>query len=47
MNKRCEEEGLKSGCIDGWLRFFEGAPGQEEDKRFGYAQQFYDKYKDK
>ena len=47
MNKRCDEKGLQDGCINGWLQYFEGALGQEEDKRFGYAQQFYDKYKDK
>lgn len=47
MNKRCEEKGLQNGTINGWLQYFEGALGQEEDKRYGYAQQFYEKYKNK
>ena len=30
-----------------WLKWFEGAPGQEESDRISYANQFYEKYKNK
>ena len=28
-----------------WLKWYEGALGQEEDNRIRFAEQFYEKYK--
>ena len=44
MNKKCPDVAT---AVYEWLKWFEGALGQEEGYRQSYAKQFYDKFKGK